>query len=176
MPIDERLYALLDRWVAEADTGRLMPVAELCQDRPELIPEAERQVAVLRRFHVLARPSETTTTEAQAPVETTTEHPPPDGAGCRPPATLTKVGRYRIVAELGKGGMGIVYKAHDTKLHRDVALKLMRPELAANSQTSGRFLREARALAALRHDHVVEIYDYGELEGTCFVTMPLLAG
>jgi serine/threonine protein kinase len=176
VPTDERLYSLLDRWVAEADAGRLLSVAELCRDSPELIPEAEREVAVLRRFHVLARPRETTTVEAHAEADTTGDRLPSASTGCPTPTPVAKIGRYRIVEGLGQGGMGIVFKARDTQLNRYVALKLVHPEMASNPRTAGRFLREARAMAALRHDHVVEIYDYGELDGKCFVTMPLLAG
>jgi formylglycine-generating enzyme required for sulfatase activity len=95
------------------------------------------------------------------------------GPSLRPGSTF---GRYEIIAVLGKGGMGVVYQARDPQLSRDVALKVMRPDVAAKPSSSDRFLREARALAAVRHDHVVEIYEYGELDGVRFVTMPLLAG
>jgi hypothetical protein len=96
-----------------------------------------------------------------------------------PPVTigsLQSFGRYEIIAVLGKGGMGVVYQARDPQLSRDVALKVMRPDVAAKPDSSDRFLREARAMATFRHDHVVEIYEYGELDGVRFVTMPLLAG
>src|SRR5205823_1507379 len=78
------------------------------------------------------------------------------------PAPGARFGRYEIIAELGHGGMGIVYRARDTQLDRDVALKIVRPDRVG---TTDRFLREARAMAAVRHDHVVEIYDYGEDDG-----------
>jgi serine/threonine protein kinase len=95
---------------------------------------------------------------------------PPAGVPL-PPAV--QFARYRIIAELGRGGMGVVYRARDTQLDRDVALKTVRTDLPA---ATDRFLREARAMAAVRHDHVVEIYDYGEENGVRFVAMPLLAG
>jgi serine/threonine protein kinase len=176
MVADERLYQLLESGVAEADTGRLLSVADLCRDCPDLLPEAERQIAVLRQFHLLARPDATTAVEMQARVDTTSGTLPTGltqgpllGPGAR-------FGRYQIVAELGRGGMGVVWKAHDTLLGRHVALKLMRPEVADNPGTADRFLREARALAAVRHDHVVAVYDCGEIDGVRFVAMPLLAG
>jgi hypothetical protein len=175
MCIDERLYPLLDRWVAEAEAGRLLAVSELCRDCPDLLAEAERQVAVLRQFHHLARPDATTTAECQARAETASGTPP-DRAQGPLPALGARFGRYRVLAELGRGGMGVVCKAHDTLLDREVALKMVRPDVAANPTTADRFLREARALAAVRHDHVIEVYDFGDIDGVRFVAMPLLDG
>jgi hypothetical protein len=176
MQTDERLMALLERWAAEAEEGRLLSAAELCRDCMDLLPEAERQVAVLRQFHLLARPEMATAVERETQRETTDSEPALATSGAALPDTGARFGRYEILAELGKGGMGIVYKARDRQLGREVALKVVRPDVAAKPSTSERFLREARALAAVRHDHVVEIYDYGERDGMRFVTMPLLAG
>jgi serine/threonine protein kinase len=92
------------------------------------------------------------------------------------PGVAAPLHRYQILGELGQGGMGIVYQARDRQLGRDVALKVLRPDLAANPSSAERFLREARALAAVRHDHVVEIYDYGQQNDVLFATMPLLSG
>jgi hypothetical protein len=176
MQIEERLQLLLDRWLAEADAGRLLDGAELCRDCPDLRAEAERHLAVLRQFHILARPSGSTAVEAGADPETLSDERARAVPAGPLPVPGTPFGRYRILAELGQGGMGIVYRAHDMQLDREVALKVLRPEVAANPQTAARFLREARALAAVRHDHVVEVYDYGERDGVRFVTMPLLRG
>jgi hypothetical protein len=176
MLTDERLYQVLERWVAEADAGRMLPVADLCRDCPDLLAEAERQVAVLRQFHVLSRPDAATSAEWQARVDTTPGTPARDAAPGPLPVAGTRFGRYQVLAELGRGGMGIVCKARDTQLDREVALKIVRPEVAATPTAADRFLREARALAAVRHDHVVEVYDYGEIDGVRFVAMPLLAG
>ncbi len=177
MLADERLYQVLERWVAEADAGRLLPVADLCRDCPDLLPDAERQIAVLRQFHVLARPDAVTAVELQGGADTASATPHVadfrslgDFGSLKP-----RFGRYQILAELGRGGMGIVCKARDTELDREVALKLMRPEVATGPGAD-RFRREARALAAVRNDHVVEIYDYGDIDGVRFVAMPLLAG
>jgi serine/threonine protein kinase len=176
MPIDERLYPLLERWVAEAETGRLLPAADLCRDCPDLLAEAESQIAVLRRFHLLAQPNATTAVEVQARVETKAGSSARRLSGDSLPEPGDVFGRYRILAKLGSGGMGIVCKAHDTQLDRTVALKVMRPDVAAIPSACQRFLREARALAAVRHDHVIAIYDHGEIDGVPFVAMPLLAG
>src|SRR5207302_3265782 len=74
------------------------------------------------------------------------------------------------------GGMGIVFQAEDPQLQRLVALKVMKPGLAASSSARQRFLREARAAAALEHDHIVPIYQVGEDRGVPFLAMPLLRG
>src|SRR5262245_19769062 len=71
------------------------------------------------------------------------------------------LGRYRVLKELGRGGMGAVYLGYDSALDRKVALKVMLPNAAANSDARGRFLREARTAANVKSDHVVTIHDVG---------------
>jgi serine/threonine protein kinase len=176
MQTNERLMELLERWAEEADAGRLLSASDLCRDCVDLLPEAQRQIAMLGQFHLLARPEMATAVAGEAQRQTKDSEPTLATSGVALPDTGARFGRYEILAELGKGGMGIVYEARDTQLGRDVALKVMSPEVAARPNTSERFLREARALAAVRHDHVVEIYDYGERDGMPFVTMPLLSG
>jgi serine/threonine protein kinase len=92
------------------------------------------------------------------------------------PADLGAFGRHRVFRILGRGGMGVVYEALDTALGRRVALKLMLPVLDSSSTGRERFLREARAAAAIRHENVVSVYQVGEDEGVPFLTMELLHG
>jgi serine/threonine protein kinase/TolB-like protein len=92
------------------------------------------------------------------------------------PGELGRLGSYRILKVLGEGGMGVVFEAEDTQLRRRVALKVLRPHLAANSTARKRFLREARAVAALAHDNVVAVYEVGEACGIPFLAMQHLAG
>ncbi|MBV9887328.1 MAG: protein kinase [Acidobacteria bacterium] len=83
---------------------------------------------------------------------------------------------YRIVSSLGAGGMGEVYRATDTKLQRDVALKVLPPDTAADPDRFARFQREARAVAALNHPHIVTIFSVEESDGIHFLTMELVEG
>ncbi len=178
--------ALLDlelRFRAERPVG----VADYLEHFPELAHEREAVVSllaaeyrcraragdpaeVLSRFptyrdEVLARvPTGATLDFTAAPV------PPAD-------ADLPgHVGRFRVVRRIGAGGMGVVYEALDVALGRPVALKRMKPAQAASPSGRRRFLREAQAVAALDHEHIVPVYEVGEDGGLPFLVMKLLQG
>jgi serine/threonine protein kinase len=88
----------------------------------------------------------------------------------------TTLGPYQIAASLGKGGMGEVYRAHDPRLGRDVALKVLPADVASDPSRLERFTREARTIAALNHPHIVTIHSTEEANGIRFLTMELVEG
>ena len=91
-------------------------------------------------------------------------------------ATLRAVGRYRLEALIGRGGMAEVYRAVDSRLDRPVAVKMILPGLISRPAVLARFLREARTVAALEHPNILPIYDFGEEDGVPYLVMPLMTG
>src|SRR5437667_12771612 len=90
-------------------------------------------------------------------------------------AASTKLGRYEIRSKIGEGGMGEVYLAQDTQLHRKVALKVLPADMTANQDRMRRFKQEATAAAALNHSNIAHIYEIGG-DGTNFIAMEYIEG
>src|SRR5271169_4202677 len=88
----------------------------------------------------------------------------------------TILGQYEIRSPLGAGGMGEVYRALDTRLEREVAIKVLPEQLATDAAALARFNRETRAIAGLSHPHIVAIFDVGTDQGKVFAVMELLQG
>src|SRR6201981_3217825 len=91
-------------------------------------------------------------------------------------ATGTKLGSYEITAAIGAGGMGEVYQAHDTKLGRDVAIKVLPEGFAHDPERLSRFQREAKMLASLNHPNIAHIYGLEENAGSSYLVMELVPG
>jgi len=89
---------------------------------------------------------------------------------------LKSIAHYRIIEELGAGGMGVVYKAHDEKLDRIVAIKLLPPDAVSHEDRRRRFLQEARAASALNHPHILTIYEIGEANSCPYIAMEYIQG
>ena len=87
-----------------------------------------------------------------------------------------RLSHYLLVEKIGEGGMGVVYRGRDVKLDRDVAIKVLRPEMAADPERLTRFEREAKAVAALNHPNIASIYQIDEADGVVFIAMELVAG
>jgi formylglycine-generating enzyme required for sulfatase activity len=158
----------LHAWQAPAGADRL--TCPVCGGAVVVTPAA----AVETGFSLPLPSSGTSAGEGCAPASV--GEPPAFLAPPQAPGELGQVGRYRVLRELGAGGMGAVFEAEDTQLLRRVALKVMHPETARHGDGKARFLREARAAAALTHDHIVPIYDVGEQDGAPFLVMALLRG
>jgi serine/threonine-protein kinase len=97
-------------------------------------------------------------------------------ASTSPPASGVLAGRYEVTALIGRGGMGDVFRARDTRLRRDVAIKVLNPELAARPAFAEHLLREARAAAQLHHPHITTVHDVVDDAGSLFIVMEYLEG
>jgi serine/threonine protein kinase len=86
------------------------------------------------------------------------------------------LGHYRIVEKIGEGGMGEVYRAHDERLDRDVAIKVLPESVAQDEERLARFEREAKAVAKLAHPNILDVYELGDHEGRPFMATELLEG
>jgi len=170
---EEQISSLVLRVQEARASGRACKVEDLCGQTPELVAEVKRRLAHLDHMGALCEVETSTlgVVRMTEPQETSPALPRSD-AGIEG----TRLGRYRLLRQLGKGGMGEVYEAEDERLHRRVAVKVMQAEVALVPANRERFLREGRRQASLESDHIVPIHDSGEDSGVPFLVMPLLHG
>ena len=174
-PADPSVEGLLSRWHALRQQGQNPAAEELCAGSPELLGELRRGLAALASMEGFLGAGGTPSLTTPLP----DARPPDAAAGLRPPqgpGELGRLGGYRVLKLLGQGGRGAVFLAEDVQLERQIALKVMRPDLAAKPEARQRFVREAKATAKLKDDHVVAIYQVGEDGGVPFLAMEYLRG
>src|SRR5579871_2494328 len=87
-----------------------------------------------------------------------------------------KIADYRLEEQIGQGGMAVVYRAHDERLNRQVALKLLAPALADDAAFRVRFIRESHVAASVEHPNIIPVYDAGEVDGLLFISMRYVQG
>jgi tetratricopeptide (TPR) repeat protein len=161
MTDDPRVQQLLDELLNSHATPE-----EVCSSCPELLPEVRARWRAVRRVRS----------------QLDMLFPPLPTLGARPSAmpsegtALPQVPGYKVLGELGRGGVGVVYRAWHLRLNRAVALKMLLVGSCAGPQELERFLREAQAIAGLRHPNIVQIYDVGDVDGRPFFTMELVEG
>ena len=163
---ESALEDLVSLWQRRRTEGEPATPAELCRDRPELLPELERRIAVLERMAGLA----------DATHETATLDTASSQQVARGPADWPEIPGYEILGELGRGAMGIVYKARHLRLNRVVALKMVQDSRCLHPENLVRFLSEAEAVAGVHHPHIAQIYDVGQINSRPYYTMESVEG
>ncbi len=172
MSVNERLDDLLLRWEELQEQGQSITPEELCRDYPELLNELRRRIQALQSLNPAlatagSAPAGTDTTDmAQTIAEDS-------GSALR---RARAVPGYEILGELGRGGMGVVYKAHQKSLNRIVALKMILAGAHAGEQQRRRFRGEAEAAAGLQHPNIAQVYEVGEYDRCPYFSLEYVDG
>ena len=169
-----KLLPYIELWHQARSRGEDPAADQLGVDDPMLLAQLEHALQRLR--HQSARQS----SDTRPKDGTLVPEPSSQGVVVPPQADASlqgrMVGEYRLIEELGRGGMGVVYRAWDDRMARVVALKVILPHSSGDPNARKRFLREARAQGQIEHDNVIPIYHTGEDKGTLYIAMPLLVG
>jgi hypothetical protein len=178
-PDDESLVGeLLRRWRELRAQGQDVSAEDLCGGRPDLLERLRHDLRAVEGMEAFLDTGsrETLPPAAHQGADGATLPPRPEA---RPDGAATSwpvVPGYEILGELGRGGMGVVYRARHLKLNRVVALKMVLAGGHAGPDDLARFLAEAEAVAALQHPHIVQLHDFGEHEGLPFFTLEFVPG
>lgn len=165
---DATLYEWLERLIAQSRGGRLPDFAAVRREHPELEAELRELWAtamLAEGFGSLSHDDSSQTPVVAEESGKTTSRPFP-----------RRIGDFELLEELGRGGMGVVYRATQVSLNRAVALKMILPGRLASVADLSRFRAEAAAAAKLKHPHVVSVHEFGEFDGQPFFVMPLVEG
>ena len=176
---DQQLFELLDRYVAALQSGKSEQCARWLSEYPQLRGMAECLEALDQFSSVRINPGEAATIHFVANIEGAATLAPGNGAaGAAAHAAQAggDFGNYELLEEVGRGGMGVVYRARQRDLNRVVALKMILSSRLAGDEDVKRFRREARAAGSLRHPHIVGIHEVGEIHGQHFFSMDFIAG
>ena len=163
---DQQLASLLDQLHREERKGQRIDIDRVASEHPELAPELRELWATAQFVGTVAEQSTPPFTEKLEPV----------GASELPDGVPSKLEGYEIYEELGRGGMGVIYRARQKSLDRMVAVKLILRGTLASEEDRQRFLAEATAAAQLDHPNIVPIYEVGDHNGQLFFSMPVIAG
>ncbi|PYQ63947.1 MAG: hypothetical protein DMF53_08760 [Acidobacteria bacterium] len=162
----QRIEALLDEMFDRPAEERRAFLDQACAGDPELRAQMEAlRIADERAGSFLSTPAAEVAAELLAETSGEAAHP-----------VAGELGPYRLVREIGSGGMGVVYEAEDTRLRRRVAIKLLPPEHSRDRAAKDRFLREARAASALDDPHICTVHDVGEHDGRLYIVMTYYEG
>lgn len=168
MPIQSRILDMI-----EAVLQNALSPEDVCRDAPEALPELRRRLGECRQ---LASDLDDMFPLSGSPDSSVWVENADSGDGKEEGATFPSVPRHRIEAVIGRGGMGIVYRALNLPLNRVVALKTLRTGVYATAAERARFIREGQALASLRHPHVVPVHEAADHAGQPYFTMELVEG
>jgi WD40 repeat protein/tetratricopeptide (TPR) repeat protein/tRNA A-37 threonylcarbamoyl transferase component Bud32 len=169
---------LLSRWRELRAQGQEVSAEDLCRDRPDLVERLRHDLRAVQAMEAFLDTGSRETLPPAAPPDAAgaTLPPRPEDSSDAPAAPWPVVPGYEIQGELGRGSMGVVYKARHVKLNRVVALKMVLAGGHAGPEDLARFLAEAEAVAALQHPHIVHLYDFGQQEGLPFFTLEFVPG
>ena len=165
---DQLIHELLLRWEERRERGEPVDLKELCSEHPDLLEEVLRQIKALRRLDGLLEAD-----ESSDGVHSSWQASAADAAV---PSLPQSIGRYKVLEELGRGGMGVVYRVLQPELKREAALKMVLTSEYAGRPAFERFRNEAEAIARLDHPNIVKIFEVNQHDGLPYLVQEFVDG